>query len=332
MDFRPVSNTIVTVPNWILYPGIGTYNQFLQPGYTQNLFSELIVGGREILFQNPMVANIELTSQTANSLVNIVISDGTNLSLTSRANLLSTLISNSAYIFFQTGQQPAATSNVEVSYIAKGNVSIKDTFKANGSQTTFFLSDDPQQNTQVVFVNGVHQSNTAYRFIPKQYGIVEMLYLLRKHTDRLSGLAKAENVQDIDLEKVVSVGTALNTWANGLDKENANNANVIIYCMSSLFCSDILAEYRTTMDTLIGPEIRSNTPNVQFSFSALSGIVNGLKNVIDSDVLYYNQIEAQLNYATLASFINAIYLDPAGQTLLKYFIGTDKLKQIIGLS
>lgn len=329
-DIRPRSNTIVEIPNFVLYPGIGSYYSLMQPGVTSNLFVELVANGRSGIFQNPVAANLDNTAAVANSLITSIQNPTSILTAAQKANLFSTLISNAAYVLFETGKQPAATSNVEVFYQAKGNVSIKDVFKATGAQTVFSLSNEPQQNISCVFVNGVHQSNTSYAFIPKVFGIEELCkVVLKDHTNRLSGLARAENPDDIDLEKVLSVGTALNTLANGLDGDDtANNSNAVFYCMSALFCSNLLSQYRETMKVSIETEVKSNTLNVITGFTSLREIANGLQNIVSSDVAYYRQMQEELTWSTLASFVNSIYSEPSGQTLLGYVIGTDKLKQI----
>lgn len=328
-DIRPRSNTIVEIPDYILYPGVGTYYTLMQTGVTSNLFLELVANGRSGIFQNPVASNLDNTAAVANSLISTIANPTSVLTATQKANLYSMLISNSAYISFQTGKQPAATSNVEVFYQAKGNVSIKDVFKATGAQTTFSLSKEPQQNVSCVFVNGVQQSNTSYTFIPKVFGIVELCSVLKAHTNRLSGLEKAENPDDIDLEKVLSIGTALNTLANGLDGDTAaNNSNAVFYCMSGLFSSNLLSQYRDTMTFSIEKEVKSNTLNVVSGFSSLYVIANGLQNILSSDVEYYKRMQDQLTWSTLASFVNSVYSEPSGQTLLGYVIGTDKLKEI----
>ena len=328
-DIRPRSNTIVDIPDFILYPGIGTYYTLLQPGVTTNLFSELVANGRSGIFQNPVAANLDSTAAVANSLIDAIADPSSTLTASQKANLYSKLISNAAYVLFETGKQPAATSNVEVFYQAKGNVSIKDVFKASGAQTTFSLSDEPQQNVSCVFVNGVHQSNTSYTFVPKEFGIVELCSVLKDHTNRLSGLERAENPEDIDLERVLSVGTALNTLANGLDGDQAaNNSNAVFYCMSALFSSNLLSQYRETMTFSIEREVKSNTLDVTGAYVSLREIANGLQNILSSDIDYYKQMQNELLWSTLASFVNSVYSEPSGQTLLGYVIGTDKLKQI----
>lgn len=324
----PTSNTIVPVPSYATTPGVGEYYPLQNDPTSTNLFSELIVTGREGIFANPVANIISYTSRDANTLIGVISTVTNHLTPSITANLLSRLVSNSALIVFT--DTPADTSNIEVRYTIRGNVAVEDMFVANGAQTTFALTYDPQQaQIPSVFVNAVYQSNAAFNFAPKSYGFVEMLSVLKDHTDRLSGLTTAIYADDIDLEKVISVGTALNTLANGLDANGTYTSNNVMYCMSSLFSANILQDYRDTM-TLMIPPITSNTTNVDATYQQLDAMLNGLHNMIDSDVDFYRQVEQQLAYSTLSSFVTTVYSEPSGKYLLKYLIGTDRLKEILG--
>jgi hypothetical protein len=324
----PRSNTIVSVPSYATTPGVGEYYTLQNDPTSTNLFSELAVSGRAGIFANPVANIISYTSRDANTLIGVIATVTNHLTPSITANLLSRLVSNSALVIFS--DMPANTSNIEVRYTIRGNVAVEDMFVANGAQTTFALTYDPQQSQiPSVFVNSVYQSNAAFNFAPKSYGIVEMLSVLTDHTNRLSGLQSAIYADDIDLEKVISVGTALNTLANGLDANGAYSSNNVMYCMSSLFSANLLQSYRDTM-TLMIPPITSNTTNVDATYQSLDAILNGIHNIIDSDVDFYRQVEQQLAYSTLSSFVTSVYSEPSGKYLLKYLIGTDRLKEILG--
>jgi hypothetical protein len=324
----PTSNTIISVPSYATTPGVGEYYPLQNDPTSTNLFSELILSGRAGIFVNPVANIISFTSRDANTLIS-VISDVTNhIGPSGKANLLSRLVSNSALIVFT--EAPVVTSNIEVRYVGRGNVAFQDIFVADGAQTSFALSSDPlQAQIPSVYVNSVYQSNAAFDFTPKVYGLVEMLSELTDHTDRLSGLRVAILADDIDLQKVISVGTALNTLSNGLDANGSYSSNNVMYCMSSLFSADLLQSYRDKM-TLLIPPITSNTANMEMTYNELDAMVAGVRNIIDSDVDFYRQVESQLAYSTLSSFVTSVYSEPSGKYLLKYLIGTDRLKEILG--
>lgn len=324
----PVSNTIVTIPSYVLAPSEGEYYPLQQDTTSTNLFVEIATSGRSGIFTNPVSANIAALSDVANTFTAVVLDVNNGLSEADRLAISSRLISVNAQISFS--EAPANTSNIDVRYTIKGNVSISDTFVANGAQTSFALQADPQR-TQIpsVFVNGVHQSNTAFDFVPKAYGLTERLSQLLAHTNRLSGLESAIFAEDIDLEKTISLGTALNTLVNGLNNETYN-ANNVMYCMSALFCQSILDDYKNQISGGLTLPIISNTANVTFTYSALDGMLNGVTNIIDSDVDFYRQVENQITLSTLSAFVTTVYSEPSGKFLLKYVIGTDRLKEILG--
>jgi hypothetical protein len=324
----PVSNTIVNIPIWALKPIEGEYNDLQDTIISKSLFQTLSSEGRSGLFVNPISANIAATSDWANTTISIVRDGVNNLSPSEKTQILSTLISNSAQVVFTVG--PASGSIIEVRYSVKGNIAVMDEYVA-GSQTAFNLSQDPQQNQLPhVYVNSVYQSNSAFNFTSKVYGLVEMLSLLNSHTNRLSGLEVADYAEDLDLQKVISIGIALNTLANELqyDGEN-NNANNVLYCMSALFSSDILQSYQATMRNTIYPAVTNSVANASLIYSSLSGMVNGVTNIITSDVDFYRQAENQIKYHTLAAFMETVYAEPSGQFLIKYMIGTDRAKEIL---
>ena len=326
--YRPTSNTIVTIPTSALKPTEGVFYPLQADPVSSNLFTELVTNGRAGLFVNPVSGNIALTSAFANNLIS-VISDPTNhLGSTDKGNILSQLISNSAQLVFTAA--PANTSVIEVRYTIRGNTSAMDMYVANGAQTTFNLTYDPQlPQIPTIYINSVYQSNSAFSFTPKIYGFVERLSNLLSHTNRLSGLESAVYAEDLDLEKVISIGTALNTLANGLDVDSGNNTNSVMYCMSSLFCAYILTSYRNIMINVITPSILSNTTNVVFTTSTLAEMTTGIQNMMDSDLDFYRQVERQVAYSTLSAFITTVYGEPSGQYLIKYIIGTNRLKTIL---
>lgn len=326
---NPRSNTIVSVPSYATTPGVGEYYTLQNDPTSTNLFSELAISGRAGIFANPVANIISYTSRDANTFIATITNTTVNpFDASNTAYLLSKLVSNSALVVFS--DMPANTSNIEVRYTIRGNVAVEDMFVANGAQTTFALTYDPQQSQiPSVYVNAVYQSNAAFNFAPKSYGFVEMLSVLTDHTNRLSGLTSAIYADDIDLEKVISVGTALNTLANGLDANGTYSSNNVMFCMSALFCQDVLQSYRDQMIYLT-PSITSNTANVKLIYESLNVMVNGIHNIIDSDVDFYRQVEQQLAYSTLSSFVTSVYSEPSGKYLLKYLIGTDRLKEILG--
>lgn len=324
----PTSNTIISVPSYATTPGVGEYYPLQDDPTSTNLFSELILSGRAGIFVNPVANIISYTARDANTLISAISDINTHLTPEVKSSLLSRLVSNSALIVFSS--MPVATSNIEVRYVGHGNVAVQDIFVANGAQTSFALSVDPlQAQIPSVYVNAVYQSNSAFDFTPKVYGLVEMLSVLKEHTDRLSGLQVAILADDIDLQKVISVGTALNTLSNGLDANGSYSSNNVMYCMSSLFSVDLLQSYRDKMVLMI-PPITSNTTNVTATYNELDAMVSGVHNIIDSDVDFYRQVEQQLAYSTLSSFVTTVYSEPSGKYLLKYLIGTDRLKEILG--
>jgi hypothetical protein len=330
-NITPTSNTIVSVPSSALNPIEGQYNLLYDSDKMRSLFSELVVGGRSALFSNPIASTIANTAAWANTLVDVIQNSPTCLSGTCKAKLLSALVSNTAKVVF-SAPIPEDTSVIEVRYTIRGNVSVMDEFVANGAQTTFNLSGDPQQSQlPSVYINSVYQSNSAFDFTPKTYGLVEMLNVkLLAHTNRLSGVEVAEYSDDTDLERVISTGIALNTLANDLERggEN-NNSNNVIYCMSSLFSEDLLKSYANTMRYEIYPAVTNNVGSVNVIFSQLSDMVNGVTNMIQSDLDYYQQVQDQVKYQTLAAFVDTVYNEPSGRYLMKYVIGTNRTREIM---
>lgn len=331
MIITPTSNTIVSIPSDALNPIEGQYNALYDSDKTRALFSELIVSGRPALFVNPVAATISNTAGWANTLITTIQTMSSSLSESDKALILSKLVSNTAKVAF-SAPIPEDTSVIEVRYTVRGNVSVMDEFVANGAQTTFDLSQNPQQSQlPSVYINSVYQSNAAFDFTPKTYGLVEMLNSkLLSHTNRLSGLEVAEYSDDTDLERVISTGIALNTLANDLERggEN-NNSNNVIYCMSSLFSEDILKSYANTMQYEIYPAITNNVGSVSIIYSQLSDMVNGVSNMIQSDLDYYRQVQDQVKYQTLAAFVDTVYNEPSGRYLMKYVIGTDRTREIM---
>ena len=323
------SNTQVTIPNSALFPGEGVYYPLLISNTAQELFRTLTDSGREGIFVNPQQANIANTANVANVLISRIAMSNNHLSNDDKSNLLSIINSTNAMVMF-IGTPPANTSVIEARYTTRGNVAILDSFVANGSQSVFSLSAEPQlDQIPMVHVNYVYQSNSAFNFIAGEYGVLGGLIRLKAHTDRLSGITTTEFTDETDLNRIASIGIALNTLANGIDGDAVYSSNNVMYCVSALFCEDVLQAYRDTINNDILVSLSGNTTNVARVTTQLWTMANGISNIIDSDIGYYRQVEAYVKYSTLSAFVQTIYGEPSGNYLLKYLIGTDELKTIL---
>lgn len=359
IDLSSESPSIANVPTDIgVNPTTNPYIPYAAPTtgtVTLSLLEELQANGRPGLFANPLANTLANAYDTANTLLNLVVSATNNLTPTERANLSSLINVEGARIVFSSA--PATSAIVEIITPAYGNdinPRTPDSFSlkrqneffiaAGGAQTTFNISssyatidkyrDSSIREHPTVYIDSVYQrpniagSNGTYVYVPpkpRANSFIGCIQRFKDHTDRLSGVIVSISEDTIDLEEVMNLGIALNTLNEGKGNNN------VLYCMSALFSDEILKNISANISYNIITELRSNTVNASLATKIISDSMNTLNQIVDADLNYYSNVQSAIRNATLSAFIETSSNEPSGKYLFREVIGTNTLKQILQL-
>lgn len=180
--------------------------------------------------------------------------------------------------------------------------------------------------------------------------LIASVNLFRSHTNRLSGLVKADS-EEVDYEKAMSIGSQIANIANAID--GIKDYSPILGSFTSIFIGGDLEKYSNDIINFksnagydIGPGQWSNTNYYTINTGSNIGVLaftpndcTRLKQKIDEinsvlntrrehDRNYYAQCVAALNdYTQLSNFVSVPA--PPAIILLRDYIGTDKLKRLL---
>lgn len=180
--------------------------------------------------------------------------------------------------------------------------------------------------------------------------LIASINLFRSHTNRLSGLVKADS-EEVDYEKAMSIGSQIANIANAID--GIKDYSPILGSFTSLFIGGDLDKHSSDIINFsnsngypIGPSAWSNTNYYTINTGANIGVLpftpsdctrltqkfNEINSLIttrrEHDRNYYAKCSAALSdYSQLSNFVSVPA--PPAIILLRDYIGTNKLKSLL---